>query len=203
MSQPLRLAVLLSGSGRTLANLHKHIADGQLNAQIDVVISSRSDVYGVQRAKDLGLQTIIVERKPLSAEDFHDRITAAIGHVDLVCMAGFLSLWHVPENYAGRVLNIHPALLPDFGGRGMYGLRVHQAVIDAGKKESGCTVHICDNEYDHGPVLLQKRVPVLSSDTAEDLADRVFEQECAAYPEAIQFFCAGRVRFEGGRAIVD
>jgi folate-dependent phosphoribosylglycinamide formyltransferase PurN len=107
-------------------------------------------------------------------------------------MAGFLSLWRIPEAFLGRVINIHPALLPEFGGREMYGRRVHEAVLAAGKTVSGCTVHYCDNEYDHGPVILQRQVPVLPTDTADDLAARVFAEECIAYPEAIRRIWAKR-----------
>jgi folate-dependent phosphoribosylglycinamide formyltransferase PurN len=109
-----------------------------------------------------------------------------VAGADLVVMAGFLSFWRVPPEFDGRVINIHPALLPDFGGKGMYGSRVHEAVLRSGRTESGCTVHFCNNEYDGGPILIQRRVPVLTGDTVETLAGRVFEQECEALPEAIQ-----------------
>ena len=112
-------------------------------------------------------------------------------------MAGFLSLWRVPDELYGRVINIHPALLPDFGGSGMYGRSVHQAALRAGRSESGCTVHFCDNEYDRGPIILQRKVPVLPDDTPESLAARVFEQECIALPETIQLFAEGRIRLQG------
>lgn len=100
-------------------------------------------------------------------------------------MAGYLHFWKIPERYQGRVLNIHPSLLPQFGGKGFYGQLVHEAVLEAGVTESGCTVHFADNEYDHGPIILQRRVPVMPDDTPTDLAERVFRQECEAYPEAI------------------
>jgi folate-dependent phosphoribosylglycinamide formyltransferase PurN len=116
--------------------------------------------------------------------------------VELVIQAGFLSLWHVPPQYEGRVMNIHPALLPGFGGHGMFGHHVHEAVLAAGCKVSGCTVHFVTNEYDAGPIIVQRCVPVLESDTPDSLADRVFEQECVAYPEAIRLFAEGRLRIE-------
>ena len=122
--------------------------------------------------------------------------------VELACMAGFLKLWRIPADFKGRVMNIHPALLPDFGGRGFYGHRVHEAVLSSGAGESGCTVHFADNEYDHGPIILQRRVPVLAEDTPESLADRVFEQELVAYPEAIRLFAAGRLKVEGRRVTI-
>jgi folate-dependent phosphoribosylglycinamide formyltransferase PurN len=117
--------------------------------------------------------------------------------VDLVCLAGFLSYWIIPERYTGRVINIHPALLPAFGGKGMYGHHVHEAVLERGCKVSGCTVHFLSNEYDEGPIILQRCVPVYAEDTADDLAALVFREECIAYPEAIRLFAEGRLRIEG------
>jgi len=195
---PLRLAVLISGGGRTLLNLHQRIADGSLRAVITAVVSSRGDADGVARSRDAGLTTVVVERRRLSPEAFQREIAHAIAGVDLICMAGFLSLWRIPDEFHGKVINIHPALLPEFGGAGMYGRRVHQAVLAAGKKISGCTVHFCDNIYDHGPIILQRTVPVLAADTPDTLAARVFEQECVAYPEAIQLFAEGRISLCAG-----
>ncbi|MGD2108193.1 MAG: phosphoribosylglycinamide formyltransferase [Phycisphaerae bacterium] len=191
------LAILISGGGRTMVNLHEHIAAGKLNATIDLVISSRGDAEGVERARALGLPTIILERKAMDANTFQQSITDAVAGVDLVCMGGFLSLWKFPDSFYGRVMNIHPALLPDFGGRGMYGHRVHEAVLASDRTKSGCTVHFCDNEYDHGPIILQREVPVLPNDTPDTLAARVFKEECIAYPEAIQLFATGRLKLDG------
>jgi len=123
--------------------------------------------------------------------------------VDLVCLAGFLSFWEIPPRYEGRVMNIHPALLPGFGGKGMYGHRVHEAVLGAGCKVSGCSVHFVTNEYDAGPIIVQKAAAVLEGDTPDDLAARVFGQECKAYPEAIRLFAEGRLRIEGHVVHVD
>ena len=183
-----RLAILISGSGTTLENLADYIAQGKLSADIACVISSRPDVYGLVRAQKLGLPHEVIARRSFTdTAAFSDAVFTAIGkhQVDLVIMAGFLSLLRIPPTFENRVLNIHPALLPKYGGRGMHGLKVHQAVIDAGETTSGCTVHYADNQYDHGPILLQRTCPVLPGDTAELLAHRVFEQECIAYPEAI------------------
>ena len=201
-ADPLRLAVLISGGGRTLLNLHERIQDGSLPARLETVISSRSDVAGVERARHAGLLVITIERPRPSEPGFQNALTDAVGDVDLVCMAGFLSLWHIPECFRGRVMNIHPALLPEFGGHGMYGMRVHEAVLAAGCVQSGCTVHFCDNEYDHGPIILQRRVPVHAQDTPEDLAQRVFAEECIAYPEAIRLFYGGRLKIERGNVII-
>jgi phosphoribosylglycinamide formyltransferase 1 len=198
MNNPIRIAVLLSGSGRTLQNLIDRIAAGQLDAKIVLVISNKSDAYGLMRADEAGIATAIVRRQDFRGPAFSDRIFTLIrkSRVDLVCMAGFLQLIQIPEDFTGRVLNIHPALLPNFGGHGMYGQFVHEAVLSAGSKESGCTVHIADNEYDRGTILIQKRVPVLDGDTPEMLAERVFAAECEAYPEAIQKWTSFSVRGE-------
>ena len=190
--KPIRLAVLISGGGRSLLNLQRRIEKGLLDARIEVVVSSRASAPGVQRARGAGMRVVVAERAQLSPFQFQEAVTKAVQGVDLVVMAGFLSMWQVPPEFAGRVINIHPALLPEFGGRGMYGAKVHEAALRSGRKESGCTVHFCDNQYDHGPIIVQRKVPVLASDTPETLAARVFEQECEALPEAIQRIAEGR-----------
>ncbi len=193
-TEPLTLAVLISGGGRSLLNLHQRIDEGRLDARISVVVSSRATAPGVKRARAAGLRVVVVDRATLSPSQFQEEITSAVQGVDLVVMAGFLSMWQVPAEFAGRVINIHPALLPDFGGPGMYGSKVHEAVLRNARKESGCTVHFCDNQYDSGPIILQRKVPVLASDTPDTLAARVFEQECEALPQAIQLIAEGRIR---------
>lgn len=183
-----RLAILISGSGTTLQNLAEHLAAGNVSASIACVISSRPDVYGLVRAKNLRLPCTVVNRRDFSdTQTFSEAIFNKVRQsaANWVIMAGFLSLLHIPPEFEKRVLNIHPALLPKYGGRGMHGLKVHQAVIDAGETISGCTVHYADNQYDHGPIILQRTCPVLPGDTAEALAARVFVQECIAYPQAI------------------
>lgn len=187
----MNLAVLISGSGRTMVNLAQAIARGELDARIALVIASRPDATGIEKARSLGLPLRIVSRKEhTSVEEFSDAVWSQVrsANVDLVCLAGFLSLLRIPRDFEGRVINIHPALLPRYGGKGMYGHHVHEAVLAAGEKESGCTVHVCDNEYDRGEILIQRRCPVLAGDTPDTLAARVFEQECVAYPEAIRLF---------------
>ncbi len=181
-----------------MLNIDESIQSGWLDARIETVVSSRAGVPGVARAKKAGLPTIVLDRPNLSDADFQRGITEAVAGADLVCMAGFLSWWRIPDELYGRVMNIHPALLPEFGGKGMFGLRVHEAVIAAGKTISGCTVHFCDQEFDHGPIILQRRVPVLQHDTAKELAARVFKEECIAYPQAIRLFGEGRLRWTGG-----
>lgn len=184
---PLNLAVLVSGSGRTLENLCERIADGRLAARIAAVVSSRPDVRGVAIAKRANIPVTVLPpagrpRDVWSAAVFGACRDAA---ADLVVMAGFLHLVDIPADFVDRVINIHPSLLPAFGGRGFHGMHVHRAVLERGCTLSGCTVHLVDGEYDHGRILLQRAVPVLSDDTAESLAARVFAAECAVLPEAI------------------
>lgn len=187
MNRP-RLGVLLSGSGRTLQNLIDRIADRRLDAVIACVISDRAEAGGLERARRARLPAI-VERDATAIWD----LLRAHG-VDLVVLAGYLRLLPIASDYAGRVLNIHPALLPRYGGKGFHGERVHRAVLDAGDRESGCTVHVCDDQYDHGPIVLQQKVPVLPGDDVEALAARVFAAECEAYPAAIARVAAGLAR---------
>jgi phosphoribosylglycinamide formyltransferase-1 len=198
----LSVAVLLSGSGRTLQNLLDRSADGRLPARVVMVVSDRPDAYGLKRARHAGVPVAVVERKAFADRD---DFSAAVfdncrqSGTELVCMAGFLQLLRIPDDFAGRVMNIHPALLPAFGGQGMYGRHVHEAVLEYGAKLSGCTVHFADNVYDHGPVILQRAVEVLDADTPETLADRVFAAECEAYPEAIRLFAEGKFHLHGRR----
>lgn len=196
----VRLAVLLSAGGTTLQNLIDRIADGRLKAQIVHVISNNADAYGLERARRAGIPAAVVSRKESgSREEFSRRIfdLCRQAQADLVCLAGFLQLITIPEDFANRVMNIHPALIPAFCGKGFYGHHVHEAVLAYGVKMSGCTVHFADNAYDHGPIILQRAVPVLDDDTPDALAERVFQQECEAYPEAIRLFAEGRLKVEG------
>jgi phosphoribosylglycinamide formyltransferase-1 len=200
--KPLKLAVLISGSGRTLKNFLDLAAEGQLPVDVRLVISSSPTAGGLQYAIDAAVPTEIFVRKNFtSAQAYGDAIFAACraAGVDYVAMAGFLKLAPVPDDFAGRVLNIHPALIPAFCGHGMYGHRVHEAVLDYGAKVTGVTVHFVDNEYDAGPIIWQQPVPVFDDDTAETLAARVFEAEKEAYPHVLQLLAAGRIKLEGRR----
>jgi phosphoribosylglycinamide formyltransferase-1 len=189
----LRLAVLLSGSGRTLENLLEWIAAGRLPAEVVVVVSSRPDVRGVRIAERAGVPVRVLPPGGQGVDRWSESIFAACreARADLVVMAGFLHLVRIPHDFAGRVINIHPSLLPAFGGRGFHGMNVHRAVLERGCTVSGCTVHLVDDEYDHGRVLLQQAVPVLSDDSPESLAARVFAAECQTLPEAIRRIAAG------------
>jgi formyltetrahydrofolate-dependent phosphoribosylglycinamide formyltransferase len=202
MAKAIRIGVLLSGGGRTLENILKHIRTGSLKglAEVAVVVAPRPGIRGIEIAQAAGVPAHVIRRKEFSSvQAYSDAMVARLDErkVNLVCMAGFLSYWVIPERYLGRVMNIHPALLPAFGGEGMYGHRVHEAVLARGCKVSGCTVHFVNNTYDDGPIVLQRAVPVSAEDTPDDLAARVFEQECIAYPEAIRLFAEGRLRIEG------
>jgi len=190
---PLRVAVLISGGGRTLVNLHEQIQAQFLPARITTVVSSRGDVKGVGRARDLALPTTILERRSLGDEAFQQKLSTLVSDAELVCMAGFSCFWRIPNERIGHVINIHPALLPRYGGKGMYGMRVHEAVLAGGERFSGCTVHLCDNEYDHGPIICQRKIEIHQDETPQSLAGRVFAEECIAYPEALKAFCEGRV----------
>jgi phosphoribosylglycinamide formyltransferase-1 len=193
MPSPLRLAVLLSGSGRTLENLLDCIAAGRLDATVEIVVSSRGDVRGVDVARRAGRPLHVLPRGTVPLASWSNAIFNACRAVeaDLVVMAGFLQLIEIPADFSGRVINIHPALLPAFGGKGFHGMHVHRAVLDRGCTVSGCTVHLVDNEYDHGRILLQKTVPVLRDDSPDSLAARVFAAECQALPEAIRLIASG------------
>ena len=187
-TQPLRLAVLLSGSGRTLENLLRREKNGELPATVELVLSNREGVRGVTIAESAGIRTIVNPQGEASLQAWSTSLFESCREVniDLVVMAGFLQLVAIPDDFVNRVINIHPSLLPAFGGKGFYGNRVHTAVIEQGVTTSGCTVHFVDNEYDHGTVLLQRQVPVASDDSPETLAARVFQEECEALPKAIQ-----------------
>lgn len=203
---PLKLGVLLSGGGSTLQNLMDHIAQGQLDAEVAAVVSSRADAYGLERARSHGIPAILCARKAYGGWAAFDRaVWAALEpHApDLVVLAGFMSLISVPPAYTNRIVNVHPALIPAFCGQGMYGHHVHEAVLAYGAKVSGCTVHFVDTEYDHGPIIAQSCVPVLDSDTPDALAGRVMAKERELYPQAIQWIAQGRVRVDGRRVRID
>jgi phosphoribosylglycinamide formyltransferase-1 len=201
-SPPLRIAVLISGGGTTLRNLIEKTRGGLSEVEIVLVVSSTPQAGGLAFAQQANIPAVVVDRR---AFDSQDRFSEVIfdhcrkAGVGLVVLGGFLKQLTIPADFAHRVVNIHPALIPAFCGKGFYGRRVHEAVLEYGAKLSGCTVHFVDNQYDHGPVILQKAVPVMEDDTAETLAARVFQAECEAYPEVLRLIAAGRVRVEGRR----
>jgi len=205
-AKKLKLIVLLSGGGTTLENIYEHIERHDLPATVDLVVSSKADAYGVQRAINHGSDYAIVSssdyRVPADNGKFRtdwrkmsDALDALIlpRKPDLVCFAGFMCLYILPDVLQGRVMNIHPALIPSFCGKGMYGHHVHEAVVQSGVKVSGCTVHFVNNEYDAGPIILQRTCPVHDTDTPDDVAERVGVEERIAYPEAIRLFAQNRL----------
>jgi phosphoribosylglycinamide formyltransferase 1 len=206
----LRLVVLISGGGSTMANLADRTQTGGLDASIELVVSSQDRVAGLDQAQRRRVPAIVLPRRAFVKDGVFDResytevLIRMITPVapDLIVLGGFMSQLAPAlfERYA--VVNIHPALLPRHGGKGMYGRRVHEAVLAAGECETGCTVHFVDPEYDHGPILAQLRVPVLQDDTPETLAERVQAAERELYPEAIGLIGAGRVHVRGTEVVI-
>lgn len=188
---------MISGGGRTLAYLAAAVKEGRLNARIVGVVSSTPPgSEGFAKAELMGFPVQHLPGHP-SAAALEQMVMK--WRPDYVVLAGYLKKLEVPASLAGRIVNIHPALLPAFGGKGLYGRRVHEAVLAGGVRESGCTVHLVDGEYDHGPVLLRRTCPVLPGDTPETLAARVFEEEKRAYVEALGTLVAGTMNTEAAR----
>jgi phosphoribosylglycinamide formyltransferase-1 len=202
---PIRLAVCVSGEGTTLQNLIDRIAAGQLRAQIVHVVASRPDIGAIPRARGAGIPVSIVERSGKSLEAFSSAVFEPIrsASTDLVVLGGFLCLLQIPDDYRLRIINIHPALIPSFAGKGFHGAAVHRAALEVGVKVSGCTVHFVDDTYDTGPIILQRTVMVLDDDTPESLAARVFQAECEALPEAIRLYAEGRLQLDGRRVRIE
>lgn len=206
----MKLAVLISGTGRSLAHILDCCAAGKTAAEVVLVISSRADAGGLVYAERAHIASQTIAPRDFVADgDFTDvaafsdavfALCRAAG-VELVVLAGYLKRLEIPSDFESRVVNIHPSLIPSFAGHGFYGHRVHQAVLDYGVKVSGCTVHFVDNEYDHGAVILQRVVEICDDDTAETLAARVFEQEKIAYPEAIDLIARGQIKLVGRRVV--
>ena len=204
LNRTVRIVVLISGGGTTMVNLLKEIDDGHLDAAIPLVIASRPDCGGIARAKSAGIPCEVVTRKSFSSTAefsaaIFDRCRAV--QADLIVCGGFLALLTIPADFHGRVMNIHPSLIPSFAGKGFHGHHVHEAVLARGCRVSGCTVHFVDDQYDHGPIICQAVVPVLDGDTPDSLAERVFEEECRQYPEAVRLFAEGRLRIHGSRVL--
>jgi phosphoribosylglycinamide formyltransferase-1 len=201
-ARPLRVAVLLSGEGTSLENLCERIDAGELEARVVAVLASRADAGGLARAERRGIPAYAVPRvEHPDVGAFNDALHAVLDRHDPDCVAllGFLSPFELRGRYAGRCINVHPALIPAFSGRGFYGHRVHEAVIESGVKLTGATVHFVDAEYDHGPIILQEAVPVRDDDTPDRLAARVQAVERRLVPEALRLFAAGRLVIEGRR----
>lgn len=202
MSKPLKVVVLISGGGTTLKNLIDKSAAGDIDIDFRLVISSNSKAGGLAHARNVEIATEIVRKKDFASPEEHSEAIFSkcrAAEADYVVMGGYLQHVLIPADFENRVLNTHPALIPSFCGKGYYGSRVHEAVLDYGAKISGCTIHFVDNQYDHGPIVLQKSVDVRSDDDAAALAARVFQAECEAYPEVLRMLASGQVRVEGRR----
>jgi formyltetrahydrofolate-dependent phosphoribosylglycinamide formyltransferase len=198
----LRIAVLLSGEGTSLESLLERCAAGEVPGRVVGVLASKAEAGGLARARRHGISAVAVPRKQYrDVKAFNDALHAELERFepDLVLLLGFLSPFELRGRYEGRALNVHPALIPAFAGKGFYGRRVHEAVLAAGAKLSGATVHFVDEEYDHGPIVLQRAVPVLDDDTPDALAARVQAVERELVAEAVRLFAAGRLRIEGRR----
>ncbi|MCF6149140.1 MAG: phosphoribosylglycinamide formyltransferase [Candidatus Kuenenia sp.] len=205
MRKIINIAVLISGNGKTLQNFIDCIKSNSLPARIQIVISSNQNAKGLERAMNNNIPSAVISRSSYKdINSFSDAITKKLEEypIDLITLAGFMHLYKIPDKYIGKVMNVHPGLIPAFCGHNHYGHKVHEAVIDYGAKVSGCTVHFADNIYDNGPIIIQRTVPVLDDDTPDTLAERVFKEECIAYPEAIRLFAEERLKIEGRKTII-
>lgn len=208
MSDPagpsIRLAVCVSGGGTTLQNLIDRIASSQLKAEVVQVIASRQRIGAITRAAAAGLSVVVIRRGARSVGEHSAAIFEQVrtARADLVVLGGFLPLLEIPEDFRGRVINVHPSLIPAFSGQGYHGLHVHRAAIEWGVKLSGCTIHFVDDTYDTGPIIFQLPVPVLATDTPASLAARVFDAESEALPEAITLYAAGKLEIVGRRVVI-
>ena len=200
MTRNVRIAVLLSGEGTSFENLCERIDAGEVPAEVALVIASNTKAGGLRRAERRGIPALAVPRRAFASNAaFNDALHAELGNheIDLALLLGFLSVFELRGKYDGRTINVHPALIPAFCGPGMYGHHVHEAVLAAGVKISGATVHFADDHYDTGPIILQEAVPVQDDDTPESLAARVQQVERRLVPEAIRLFAAGRLAIDG------
>ncbi len=203
----MKIAVFASGEGTNLQALLDACSDGRVRGSIVLVVSNKEDAGAVRRAQRLGIETLVCpQNEHPTADEYNAFLVQECKKrgIELICLAGFMLKIAGPliKAYPGRILNVHPALLPAFGGQGMYGRKVHEAVVAAGAKVSGATIHVVDEEYDHGPIVLQATVPVLATDTPGTLAARVLAQEHWIYPRAVALFAEGRAKIEDGKFTV-
>jgi phosphoribosylglycinamide formyltransferase-1 len=199
----LRIGVLVSGGGTNLQSIIDSSERGEIDGDVVAVISNIPDAFALERARKHGIPAFAFPHKDMTREQHEAEIITCLEQhkVDLVCLAGYLRVLTpvLINKYAGRMMNTHPALLPSFGGKGMHGLNVHQAVLDYGCKVSGCTIHFVSLDVDGGPVILQKAVPVMEGDTAESLQERILKEEHKLFPRAVQLFAQGKIKIEGRR----
>ncbi len=196
-----KIAIFASGGGSNFQEIYNQIQKGEIPAKIVLVVSNNPQCGAIIFASEKGLENFIVNDTRFPNPDTRDKLLLQAlfnAEVELICLAGYIKLLpiRIVNEYKDRILNIHPALLPQFGGKGFYGMKVHEAVIEAGAAESGVTVHLVDEEYDHGKIIAQKKVKVQSGDTAITLAKRVLKVEHDLYPKVVKAFCRDRVVWE-------
>jgi len=199
----IKIVVLASGRGTNLQAIIDACERGEINGKVIAVISDRKDAFALQRARKHGIKDIFLNPKGLKRDEYDEKLLELLDNLqpDLIVLAGYMRILSpkVVRKYYGKIINIHPALLPSFGGKGYYGERVHRAVLEYGCKVSGCTVHFVDEEVDHGPIIVQRCVPVMEDDTPETLAERILIEEHKALVYAVKLFAEGRLRIEGRR----
>ena len=200
----LRIAVLVSGGGSNLQAIIDGVKNGSLDCEIKYVIADSEKAYGLERAKVNGIEAVCFDRREYKREISNKILELIRGKVDLIVLAGYLSILdgEILKEFRDRIINIHPSLIPSFCGGGMYGIKVHEAAIKKGVKYSGCTVHFVNEEVDGGEILLQKVVPVLQGDIPKDLQERVLLEEHRLLPEAIKLISEGKVKIENGRCYI-
>lgn len=201
----LRIAVLVSGSGSNLQAIIDNIKNGVLNCSIEAVISDRKNAYAITRAKESGIATHVLEREIYGDNLSQEIVNLIKGKVDYIVLAGYLSILkgELLQEFENKIINIHPSLIPSFCGKGLYGMKVHEAAIEYGVKVSGCTVHFVDSGTDTGPIILQKTVQVQEKDNAEALQKRILVEEHIAIVEAIEILCKGTVRVQGRKVVTE
>ncbi len=199
-----KIAVFVSGGGSNFIAIHRQIIQGNILGKIVMVFSNNPNCGGIKFAEENSIPIFIINAARYPNAHTRDEFlleTCLKAEIDLICLAGFMKM--LPQNivkqYEYRILNIHPGLLPEFGGKGFYGTRVHEAVINTGKRESGATVHFVDEIYDHGPIILQKKVEVMETDTPESLAARVLKLEHELFPEVVKAFCENKIIMENNK----
>lgn len=198
-----KIAILVSGGGSNLQAIIDSVKSGYLKCEIEVVISDREGTYGIERARNCGIDTMVVDRKVYKEKLSEEILKRIEGKVDLIVLSGFLSILRgdIVEKFKGKIINIHPSLIPSFCGDGMYGINVHKRALEYGVKLSGCSVHFADAGTDTGPIILQRAVPVLDNDTPESLQQRILIEEHRALVEAVKLISEGKVKIEGRRVM--
>ena len=200
-----KIAVLASGGGTDFQSIIDAVESKELNVKIEMLIASKEGIYALERAKKHGIETHVVSRKEFGAKSSDKILELIKGRVDLIVLAGFLSILDgdILKEFENKIINIHPSLIPSFCGPGMYGLKVHEAVVKSGVKYSGCTVHFVNGDVDGGAILLQDVVPVYFEDDAEILQKRILEREHILLPKAVKLISEGKVQFINGKAKIN